>query len=438
MSFANTTGTAANTSPICIGYSSYYITFTASVRMHAIAMAVFNVMFSVVATVGNLLVLWTFIKTPVLRNSSNYLLGNLCLTDLFVGCVTQPLFVIKYAQEAAGVHNCILKKISTLFAFTGSSISVIIVAVISIDRCFAISSPYKYQRIVSLSLYTKVLVPIWTGTIFANILMAFEVIEENTYWVVNSTGFAIAFFVVLVSYAIIFKTVIRQSRRARLVNLGKFDTTLKTCKTTNNISNPLKDTTRRQPNEIEGFIASPCNTDAEIRSAIDDDVIHKNKLESNGNHTITNPKCSSKNSKDDLKVFHKKTKVASISEREGEVACAQNCKEGSRPRGCSSSSFHLQISSCAKSSSKGASTDSNEKRGAITIAIIILTLTVCYIPFTITLGFHHIFQENGVFGYLYSSWTSCFIYLNSSLNPIIYCYRNNIIRESVLRKLKCF
>ena len=441
MRFANTTETADNTSLICIGYSSYYFTFTASVRVHAVAMAVFNAVFSVVATVGNLLVLWAFVKTPSLRNSSNYLLGNLCLTDLFVGCVTQPLCVIKYAQEAADVHHCVLKKISTSFAFTGSSISVIIVAVISIDRCFAISSPYKYQRIVSPSLYTKVLVPIWTVTIFANMLMAFKVIEENTYWVLNSTGFAVAFFVVLVSYAIIFKTVIRQSRSAHLFKLGKFDTTLNTRNKTTNILDPLRDTTRRQPNEIEGFTASPCHTDAEIRSAIDDDIIYKNKLESDGNDAINNPKCSSKNSKGDLKVSHKKTKVGSISKKEIEVACTQNCKEGSRQKGCSPSSFErsrLQSSSYAKSGSKGASTDSNEKRGAITVAIIILTLTICYIPFSITLGFHDLFQENGVVGYLYSSWTSCFIYLNSSLNPIIYCYRNNFIRESVWRKLKCF
>ena len=71
------------------------------------------------------------------------------------------------------------------------------------------------------------------------------------------------------------------------------------------------------------------------------------------------------------------------------------------------------------------------KRTVVSIALVQIALIACYVPFLITLM---LVQLNNVF-FLVST---TFVYLNSSLNPFLYCWRIKEVRQAVLGTIKRF
>lgn len=53
------------------------------------------ILFSVVATVGNTIVIFVFAKESVLRTTTNYFLMSLAFSDLLVGIVVMPFGIIE-------------------------------------------------------------------------------------------------------------------------------------------------------------------------------------------------------------------------------------------------------------------------------------------------------------------------------------------------------
>ena len=109
-----------------------------------------NAFFAVLAILSNCVIIAAFYRFASLRTPSNLLLLGLSFCDLFVGLVTQPLFVAETALVAAnsGVA-CTLKDLYVIFLFSFSSASVLHVSVSSIERSIAIFYPFKHQFFVT-------------------------------------------------------------------------------------------------------------------------------------------------------------------------------------------------------------------------------------------------------------------------------------------------
>ena len=109
-----------------------------------------NAFFALVAILGNSVIIVAFCRFLSLRTPSNLLLLGLSFCDLFVGLVTQPLFVAETALVAAnsGVA-CTLKDLYVIFLFSFSSSSVLHVCVSSVERPITIFYPFKHQRFVT-------------------------------------------------------------------------------------------------------------------------------------------------------------------------------------------------------------------------------------------------------------------------------------------------
>jgi len=78
---------------------------------------------------------------------------------------------------------------------------------------------------------------------------------------------------------------------------------------------------------------------------------------------------------------------------------------------------------------------------AVSSAILLqLTLVACYLPYDIVAALR---AESGLFSSLYQarSYTITLVYLNSSLNPILYCWKIVEVRQAVkdtIRQVVCF
>ena len=75
------------------------------------------------------------------------------------------------------------------------------------------------------------------------------------------------------------------------------------------------------------------------------------------------------------------------------------------------------------------------KRTVVSIALVQVTLVACYVPFLII----HVLRElDSIPNYVFSLLSTTFVYLNSSLNPFLYCWRIKEVRQAVLGTIKRF
>ena len=77
------------------------------------------------------------------------------------------------------------------------------------------------------------------------------------------------------------------------------------------------------------------------------------------------------------------------------------------------------------------------KRTVVSVALVQLALVICYFPFNIFLTFVHL---KGIHPRLYFilNFTATLVFLNSSLNPFLYCWRIKEIRQAVKATIRRF
>ena len=145
-----------------------------------------------VATVpGNALICWAIIRDPYgeLKSSFNYFVLNLAMADLFIGAVTEPVFVWYHASEALHHEVLALRWLVYTSYFMTCAASVLSIAALSFDRHLTITSTYR--RTLQPSRAMAVSVAIWALSLsvpalhFVTGFYAFAFIFANTALVVT-------------------------------------------------------------------------------------------------------------------------------------------------------------------------------------------------------------------------------------------------------------
>lgn len=115
-----------------------------------IALSILNLMFGLVATVSNGLVCVAITRTPSLNSPSTKLLLCLAMSDILVGLLVQPSFVL----YRVFLHNEMTKAciVGLVFEITGwflSGVTFFTLFAITFDRYIALSYPMRYREIVT-------------------------------------------------------------------------------------------------------------------------------------------------------------------------------------------------------------------------------------------------------------------------------------------------
>ena len=120
-----------------------------------------NILLSITAFLGNALIIVALLKPSSLNPSSKLLLGCLASTDLFVGLISQPLFVyhLLTPEDSKPFYPPEFKYKLLGFIFCG--VSLLTVAVISVDRLLALSLGLRYRQVVTLRRTWVVVVLFW-------------------------------------------------------------------------------------------------------------------------------------------------------------------------------------------------------------------------------------------------------------------------------------
>lgn len=103
----------------------------------------------VFATVGNSIILTVVLRTTALQTCSNLFLGNLVLSDLLVGAMVQPLFIIYKTGEILGKYSCVAHALFSTCAWLCAGVSFLTLTAVNCERHIAIFAPLRYKTLVT-------------------------------------------------------------------------------------------------------------------------------------------------------------------------------------------------------------------------------------------------------------------------------------------------
>ena len=133
------------------------------VKHELIFLLVVNISVSVTAFLGNTLILVALQKESSLHPPSKLLYRNLAITDLCVGTIAEPVYVA-YIMSVLSDKWDICFYANLLSFFTGfpfSAVSLLTLAVISVDRLLALLLGLRYRQVVTLKRTLMTLVVGW-------------------------------------------------------------------------------------------------------------------------------------------------------------------------------------------------------------------------------------------------------------------------------------
>ena len=181
-------------------------------RSSILAFCVSHFTFSLVATLGNLLVIRALITASTIPANVRKMLISLAFSDLAVGLLPQLMDAIIYAvvwKMASGGDNLAFlcpTVLSVLSYFLYSLIvaSFLNVTVIAGDRLLAISLHLRYQELVTARRLTTVLVSVWIiSCVFPILYILFPKEIEMVTAIISIIGYALT----TVAYVRIYKVV---------------------------------------------------------------------------------------------------------------------------------------------------------------------------------------------------------------------------------------
>ena len=128
--------------------------------------ATLNVFLSVIATIGNLLILIALRKVTSINSPTKLLFQCLAATDLCVGLIEQPLFVILLLKGfCSPITLSYVREVYSGLSFILCGVSMMTAAAISLDRLLALMLGLSYKLTVSVKRVRKVVIVFWLGSL---------------------------------------------------------------------------------------------------------------------------------------------------------------------------------------------------------------------------------------------------------------------------------
>ena len=184
-----------------------------------LAICILNGASSMLATLGNSLVLIIIIKFPSLRTLSNILIFSLALIDIFVGLVVQPAFVVYIAGKLNLAFNCsaLLTYLFTEIFCVG--LSLITLSLIACERFFAIVYPFKYINHMTKTRLVSVVGIVWAAWFLFNVICrALRVKNDEFFSPIASVIIIFSLVLNAILYFKIFKIIRHHERQIQAQN----------------------------------------------------------------------------------------------------------------------------------------------------------------------------------------------------------------------------
>ena len=181
-------------------------------RPSILAFCVSHFTFSLVATLGNLLVIRALIKASTIPANVRKMFISLAFSDLAVGLLPQLMDAIIYAvvwKMASGGDNLAflcptVLSVLSYFVYSLIAASFLNVTVIAGDRLLAVSLHLRYQELVTARRLTTVLVSVWIiSCVFPILYILFPKEIEMVTGIISIIGYALTIVVYVRIYQVV-------------------------------------------------------------------------------------------------------------------------------------------------------------------------------------------------------------------------------------------
>ena len=176
--------------------------------------AVLNSLFSVTAVCGNAFIIIVIWRREVLQVPSNIFLCCLAISDLVVGLISQPAFVIYKIVDIKGYFNvyCAARILQSCSGLLSSGVSLLTMCAISVDRYLALKLHLRYTAVVTVTRILAAVIGFWF-LCATNIGLRFVMRNDNHWNIIPIVPLFIILFVSVVAYMNVFQIVRRHRRQ---------------------------------------------------------------------------------------------------------------------------------------------------------------------------------------------------------------------------------
>ena len=289
-----------------------------------LAVCIINGLLSAVAVSANTLVVAVMLRYRELRSNSNILILFLALTDVMVGLIVQPSFIVFSAGKLQMYFNCAALMSYLLTETFCVGLSLLTLSVVTLERYIAIFHPFWYVLNVNKTRLLCVTGTVWTAWMIFNVACRVFSVKNDEFFVpIGSVITGSALFFDIVVYYKIFKVVKHHERRVK------------------------------NRDDIDTKSSKNWETDKEA------------------------------NTNEDQKMKR----------------------------------------------------NEQERRMTRTVGYILGTLLLCYFPLMLALTIEMMISKDGIFDYFIYPLVETIMFMNSALNPFLYCWRCHDIRKKMLQML---
>ena len=182
-----------------------------------------NIPLLLATIIGNSLVLSTVWRTPCLHSPSSLFLCSLAASDLTVGFIIQPIFILIELLNVSGHqpdYFCDLANSFFILAFTlcGASLGTIII--ISIDRFLALHYHMRYSHIVTVLRVRYVILLSWMTSGMLSTLLLWNV---NLFLIILVSVVSVCLSVATAVHLKIYRVVLRHRRQILAQEIAVYD-----------------------------------------------------------------------------------------------------------------------------------------------------------------------------------------------------------------------
>ncbi|XP_076872282.1 trace amine-associated receptor 13c-like [Brachyhypopomus gauderio] len=161
--------TEINRSNACRGFSCTERSVSTAVY---VLLYLFAAAVVLITVCGNLLIIISVCHFKQLHTPTNMLILSLAVSDFMVGVFVIPIALI-WMIESCWIFSALYRTCYILIAYFLITTSVFNVAFIAVDRYFAISNPFLYNKTVSLSTMCIVVLSNWFVLFIYNIVLQY-------------------------------------------------------------------------------------------------------------------------------------------------------------------------------------------------------------------------------------------------------------------------
>ncbi|XP_067035821.1 melanocyte-stimulating hormone receptor-like [Acropora muricata] len=148
---------------ICYHFTRTHFDMEESSPVWYIFNCVVNVVFSVISTLSNLLILVAIRRSPSLHTPSVAFLFGLALSDLGVGLIVQPLFFLQTLAKVIRHKSlfCVAGISAEISANALCLVSLLTVTAVGVDKLVALLLHLRYKELVTIKRVIVVLLCVW-------------------------------------------------------------------------------------------------------------------------------------------------------------------------------------------------------------------------------------------------------------------------------------